>query len=338
MDVTGDFVVVWTATLPGGNRQVEARSFTSAGAPITGTMVLPAPSGATSQYEPDVAMDGMGDFGVVFTYDNPRNGIVDQNIGFLNFNLQGQNLNSHLTDVASSLLPETHASIARTDYARIPNDGRFAVAYEVGTSRGDHDIMLNQYSSGGSLVASNVIANSTDDETLPDVSLNPNGNGVVVWQDSAPLTIAVQPLSVLGAGTSTSSYSTGINVTSILARRFTRPALMQQPGPVIGIFESLKTPASKPAVAYQVGTGDAPAAFVVAYNTAGSPFSGGNVGVTEVSASNAIQANYFVGASTANPALSIGQGGNYLLTYTRFDRTSNFFVTDANIRARRGTL
>jgi hypothetical protein len=333
MDPTGDFVVVWTATLPGGSRQVEARSFNSAGAPITGTMVLPAPSGATSQYEPDVAMNGVGDFAVVFTFDNARG---DQDIGFLNFNLSGQNLNSPLTNtnVANSLLPETHASIARTP------DGRFAVAYEVATNRGDHDIILDQFSSGGGILqATNVIANSTDDETLPDVSLNPNGNGVVAWQDHAALSIAVQPVVVLGAGSgTTTSYSTGIDVSFILARRFTRPGLMQQPGPVIGIFESLKTPASKPAVAYQVGTGDQPAAFAVAYNTAGGLFNSGNVGVTEVSASNAIQASYFVGASTVNPALSIGQGGNYLLSYTRFDRTSNVFITDPNIRARRGTL
>src|SRR5262249_1515515 len=194
----------------------------------------------------------VGNFAVVFTYDNARS---DQDIGFLSFNLSGQGLNSALTNIANSLLPETHASIART------GDGRIAVAYEVATFRGDHDIILNQYSSGGGIfAATTMIANSTADETLPSVSVNNYGNGAVAWPAPRPLTIATAAQPVFGFGTS-ASFSTGIDEYSILARRFTRPGLAQPPGPVIGIFESLRSPASRPSVAYQRGTQDLPAAF-----------------------------------------------------------------------------
>jgi hypothetical protein len=322
MDSVGDFVIVWTRTLPGGDRNIEAQTYNSAGTPFNPNPFDVANS-AQAEYDPDVAVQANGDFVVVYTLDNVSG---DQDIDFQKFSLQGapQDLGPRI--VADSPQPETHASVARTP------DGRFFVAYEVGTQAGDHDIILKQFSGGGGTVqATTTVASTAADETLPSVAVNNDGNAVVAWQVHE--VVSLQP--VFGFG---SSGGPSIDLYYVQARRVPRSGLMQPPGPVINIAGSFRTQAFDPVVVLKRGTHDAPAPFAVAYDTSSGLSFSDTVGVTEVSAADTIQASYVVGAHTAGPALSIDNQGDYVLSYTRYVPIPGSFVTDTNIRARRGLL
>jgi hypothetical protein len=79
-------------------------------------------------------------------------------------------------NVASSVKDETHSSVAMT------SDGRFDIAYEYAYYSTDHDIYLSQYSSTGTPQWSVAVSFSSLQEVAPSVSVDNNGNAVVVYE------------------------------------------------------------------------------------------------------------------------------------------------------------
>lgn len=316
MTQNGYFVVVWTRTASNGNRSVEARTFNPSGTPRISTLDV-----TSAGFDADVAMDRDGNFVVVWTFVNFNS---DQDIDYSRYDIMGQPFRL-AEPVALSSQPETHPSVASAA------DGRFAIAYEVATTRGDHDIKLVQITSDGTHVTRTTVAGTTSDETSPSVSANDVANAVVAWQDHSVLTI--QP--IVGG-----SSSFRIDEYSIRARRVFRPALAQPLGNVITIASSLggKVHYTHPTVAVRRDGGDNPGAYVVAYNTSGGLSFTDGIGVTEISPNDTIRASFAISAQTADPALSIDQVGDYVLSYTRYDSTPNSLNTDPNIRKRRGVL
>ncbi len=318
MDADGDFVVVWTRTQADGTRNIRARLYDSAGSPHTDPFDA-TDVGGVQDYEPDVAMDAEGGFVVVFTWDTSGG---DQDIDFWKFDRDGQPLDLGPRTIARTPQPETRPSIARTP------DGRFAVAYQVAQSSTNRDIVLKRFSGGGGSMVMDTIAGTAADELAPSVALDDAGNAVVAWQERRSLGFQFGP--TVG---SSALYPFGNDQYEIRARRVPRPALMQPLGPVIFVTSTLRSHETEPTVALRRGGGS----FVVAYNVSSGYVPGNGIQVVEYSATDAILASHIVSARAEGPAISIDGQDNYLLSFTRYTGTSSF-VTDLNVRARRGHL
>jgi hypothetical protein len=275
----GDFVVAWTQIAQNGNTDVLAQAFNPSGNAIAG--IVPVATGTYAQTQPHVAMDAAGDFVVSYTRNTNNN---NPDIFAKLYNVNEQLLTT--VSVATSSAAETNSSVAMTP------DGRFDVAYE-SIFKFNHSIQLNQYTAQGGLTASLTIANNIGDETNPSVSVDNSGNAVVAWQGTD------------GSGS------------DILARRVSASGAL---GPVLTIFAG---DSWSPSVALKR---DGSGAFVVTYSiytpvfevvrgtSASAPPPGGSVEVSEVSAFNQIS-TVDVG-DMSNPAVSINNSGQYLLTYT----------------------
>ena len=169
MDNFGDFVVTWRQMQPGGDTNVLAQRFNSAGTPIGGN--VPVGVGTFREHDPSIAMDARGDFVVAYTRDTNNN---SPDVFAKLYNTSNQLTN--VVNVAVTSAAEDNASVAMTP------DGRFDVAWEQTFSVNDHDIFLKQFSASGSLLATRAIATSTANESLPSVSMDNSGNAVVAWQ------------------------------------------------------------------------------------------------------------------------------------------------------------
>jgi hypothetical protein len=280
----GSFVVAWTQIEAGGNTDILARAFNPSGNAVGG--IVPVATGTFAQTQPSVAIDAASDFVVSYTRNTNNN---NPDIFAKLYNANEQLLT--VVSVATTAAVETNSSVA------IAPDGRFDVAYESFINNSAHNVHLNQYTAQGVLTSSQAIEGSFVDETNPSVSVDNNGNAVVAWQQNT-----------FGS--------------DILARRVSASGAL---GPVLTVFAS---PANTndyveyPSVALKR---DGSGAFVVAYEV-NDPIieiargavaipPGSSIQVAEVSSLN--QVTNLNAGGAFNPAVSINNSGQYLLTYTK---------------------
>jgi len=169
MDSRGDFVVTWTNSLPGGNSDVEARMYNSAGNPVTN--IFAVANTGRPEHASDVAMDANGNFVVSYTFDYSSS---DQDIYAQRYSNTGQL--RQIIPVATTTHNESRSSVAMAP------DGRFDIAYQYQYSTSDDDIYLARYSATGSLLGSHAIATSGAREQAPSVAMNNFGDAVVAYQ------------------------------------------------------------------------------------------------------------------------------------------------------------
>jgi len=171
MDSRGDFVVTWTNSLPGGNSDVEARMYNSAGNPVTN--IFAVANTGRPEHASDVAMDANGNFVVSYTFDYSSS---DQDIYAQRYSNTGQL--RQIIPVATTTHNESRSSVAMAP------DGRFDIAYQYQYSTSDDDIYLARYSAAGSLLGRTPIATSVALERAPSVAMNNFGDAVVAytWQ------------------------------------------------------------------------------------------------------------------------------------------------------------
>jgi hypothetical protein len=169
MDSRGDFVVTWRQIQNGGDTNVVARRFNSAGAPVGDVVQVGA--GTFKEHDPDVAMDSAGNFVVAYVRDTNNN---NPDVFAKRYNVNNQLLT--VVSVATTPKAETHPSIAMAP------DGRFDVAWEDAFSSTDRDIRLNRYGASGNLLGSNIISFSSSDDSSPSVAMDNSANAVVAWQ------------------------------------------------------------------------------------------------------------------------------------------------------------
>jgi hypothetical protein len=282
IDNQGDFVVAWTQFAPNGNTDILAQKYGPTGNRIGGN--VPVAVGTFAQTQPSVAMDAKGDFVVAYTRNTTNN---NPDIFAKQYNVNEQLVT--VVSVATSSAVETNPSVAMTP------DGRFDVAYEIRGVNPAHDIVLNQYNALGRLTADPIIAGDGPDETNPSVSVDNFGNAVVAWTQNTPNS-------------------------DILARRVSASGAL---GPELTIFASPTNSGDYvqgPSVALKR---DGSGAFVVAYEATDPVIEiargavaiplGSSVQVSEVSSSNQVTT---VTAGDFDPAVSINNSGQYLLTYT----------------------
>ena len=165
-------MVAWTRTYGDGNTDVLAQKYTATGARLGASFTVAG--GVRPESEPDVAMDGIGNFVVSYTVD----------VGATNRDIHAQQYlwNAGVIPwrgtlvVADSLKNESRSSVARAP------DGRFVVAYQHQHSSTDDDIYARRYSAPGDLIGIQTIAAGGAHEQAPSLAVDNHGNAVVAYQ------------------------------------------------------------------------------------------------------------------------------------------------------------
>jgi hypothetical protein len=170
MDSHGNIVVTWSQTI-NGSSAVRGCMITAKGKPGAPFTVAMADL-FSSVSDSHVAANAAGGFVVTYTHQsvlpNPH---FDVEAAL--YNNAGKLVKPPI-DVATGLKSEPHSSVAMTA------SGSFDVAYERNVGKGK-DIYLARYSSLGKFIWNKPIANSSNDESEPCVSVDDSGAAVVVY-------------------------------------------------------------------------------------------------------------------------------------------------------------
>ena len=175
MDDAGGFVVVWTdISQDGASGGIFGRRYASSGGPVGGE--FQAHTFTTSlQDNSRVAMDADGDFAVVWQ----SNGQDGSGLGVF-----GQLFSSSGAPVGG----EFQVNVSTTGSQSLPGlamdaDGDFVVVWASAHADPDRDVFGRRYDSSGSPLGGEFLVNTHTPSTqfLPDVSIDADGDFVVVW-------------------------------------------------------------------------------------------------------------------------------------------------------------
>ncbi|MCP3964611.1 MAG: hypothetical protein GY719_42825 [bacterium] len=199
MDDDGDFVVVWDSQSSSGSDSssysVQGQRYASDGSAVaTEFQINTYTTGA--QRLPAVAMDGNGDFVVV--WQSPGSAGTDAS----SYSIQGQRYASDGSAVAAEFQINTYTTSAQAFPAvAMSADGHFAVVWQsfgsTGTDTDSGSIQGQRYASDGSAAGGEFQVNTftTNTQDAPAVAMDAGGNVVVVWH------------SLGSAGTDSSTFS-----------------------------------------------------------------------------------------------------------------------------------
>ena len=178
-----------------------------------------------------------------------------------------------------------------TNYETAPSvamspDGRFDIAYERQYSANDYDIFASQYDANGSLVRGNIYINfDSNIEFRPMVAMNAAGDAVVTYERLTN------------------------NDFGVYANRLSSGGVV---GRMIAVQDAVGVDEFDPTVALAPD-----GRFAVAYDT----FPDG-VHVTEIGSDDTVVATVGV-ADTSSPAIAVDSLGHFVVTYQRFNPTTN---------------
>lgn len=179
INAAGDFVVVWTsATTPGVNGDVRGQRYNSQGV-AQGAEFTAHPSTTGNQDSPDVAMDTLGNFVVVWAGAGTQDpeGIYARRFDSLGNALDAQPI---FVNLGSPNLNEAQLTPAVARNAT----GAFVVTWVTKTGAGDQgDVMMRVYNASGTPLTSELPVNTTTAgrQYAPDVAINSNGSFVITW-------------------------------------------------------------------------------------------------------------------------------------------------------------
>jgi len=183
---SGNFVVVWEDARK-GERDIYAQRYDAEGTPQGSNFVVSDVGTPASQENPSVAMDGNGNFVVV--WEDTRNGFGNYNYDFDIYaqrydaegNPQGSNFRVNDDDVGAYMQDQESPAVAMN------GSGSFIVAWVDGRSEGSNkDIYAQIYDESGIPQDSNFIVNDDAGSNkckYPTVATDENGNFVIGWQD-----------------------------------------------------------------------------------------------------------------------------------------------------------
>ncbi len=215
----GSFVVVWEDRQ--GNDAVFFRLFDSAGNPV-GNHKQANTTTAGDQSNPSIAMDGSGNFVIVWEGNGPGDseGIFAQRFDAAGNNLGGEILvntstgnaqkdaavsrnangdfvvtwddnngfharrfNTFGTPLGSQITMDSDISAGNGSVA-IAEDGSFVATWRADVPLFGKGIYVRQYDASGNPLGSQTLVNTTvsGDQTNPSISLAPTGNFVIVWE------------------------------------------------------------------------------------------------------------------------------------------------------------
>jgi hypothetical protein len=185
MDAAGNFVIVWEDDQDGNGRyEILARGFDANGTPRF-SLQEPTPVNTVSggqQLKPAVAMDGAGNFVVVWEDDQDGNG---------KYQVLGRGFDSNGNPRFSLEEPNAVNSVAsgqqrQPAVAMDPATGRFTVSWEDDQDEnGKYETLARGFDSNGGQRFADVVVNtvSTNNQVDPTVALDGAGNSFVAWED-----------------------------------------------------------------------------------------------------------------------------------------------------------
>jgi hypothetical protein len=286
MDSQGRFVVAWENRGPGGTFSVFVRYFNAAGAALTA--ITRVTTAGSNDSQPDVAASA-GSFVITWTHQVSATNadIQAERFAISNGVPQGQGIFTVIAD----------ANVEDAPNVAMAPDGRFDIVYERQWSGADWDIFASQYDGTGALVRGFFIINfDSNPEHNPSIAMDAAGNAVIAYQEF----LGIHSIIVANRLGSDGSVSTGIQVA-----------------------ENPQINALNPSVALAATGGQ----FVVAFDSALGSGTSTGVRAVEVAADNTVRgsanpptAGPFDGNS---PAVSIDGFGRYVITYGRFNPSTN---------------
>ena len=185
MDTDGDLVVVWTSTGSDGtdssSYSIQGRRFASDGSPVAGQFQVNSYT-TGEQTTPSVGMDSDGDF--VVAWRSAASGGTDTSAD----SVHGQRFASDGSPVGAQIQLNTYTTGVQTSPSvDVDASGNFVVAWmsdgSDGTDSSAYSIQGQRFASDGSTQGDQVQINTytTSLQFDPSMSVDPDGNFVVVW-------------------------------------------------------------------------------------------------------------------------------------------------------------
>jgi hypothetical protein len=181
MSPTGAFVVTWTSLNSTTAEDVYVRRFNAAGAALDPIEVQVNTFTAGNQESPHVAMDGTGNFVVVWDsqdQDGSSYGVYARRFSSAGTALSGEFLvNQYTTDLQAD---PTIAMDRAGDFVIAWNSGNLTT----GQDGSFYGIFARRYNSAGVAVSNEFQVNTytTDYQTLPVAAMDTDGDFVIAWQ------------------------------------------------------------------------------------------------------------------------------------------------------------
>ena len=174
MDGSGNFVIVW---LDGrnGNSDIYYQRYNVSGVAQGVNTKANDDAGTSAQYYPSIAMDGSGNF--VIVWEDYRDGNSD--IYYQRYDTSGaaQGVNTKANDDAGTVDQE-FPSIA------IDDNGNFVIVWMDGRNGNYYDIYYQRYNSSGAKQGVNTKANDVvAGQWYPSIAMDGSGNFVIVWME-----------------------------------------------------------------------------------------------------------------------------------------------------------
>ena len=175
IDGSGNFVITWE-DLRNGNFDIYAQQYNSAGTPQGFNFKVNSDAGTTYQYASAIAMDGSGNFFII--WQDYRNGNMD---------IYAQRYNSAGSPQGTNFKVPADAGTAAQEYPAIAMDGsgNFVITWE-DSRNGNMDIYAQRYNSAGSPQSSNFKVNTdagTAGQQFSAIAMDDSGSFVITWHD-----------------------------------------------------------------------------------------------------------------------------------------------------------
>jgi len=303
----GSSVVVWTDVLSAKDSDIKAQRFDANGNKVGAEIAVA--TGRTIQHDPQVSMDALGNFVVIWTSDWSS---TDFDIHGQRFAANGSRFGTEFT-VASSPKSEFDPGVA------MAANGDFVVTYTLQFNSTDRDVKAVQYRANGAVVRLIDVATSTRVEEQASVAAAADGRFAVAYQSDNNVYVARYTAAGVRSGLSTVAGTAAVEREADVAMDNTGNVLVvwqQQTGSswdVVGrsisttgalgsVFTVAATAAQEtlPSIAVDPSTGK----FAVAYQSQSGTTT--SVNVTEFSAARTIVRTSVVGTGLADPFLSLG--------------------------------
>ncbi len=174
MDDDGDFVVAWESD-DGSNEGIRARRYSNAGIALDASPIAVNATTSGHQERPDVAMDAVGNFVVVWDGESPSD---SKGVYGRRFSAAGAALGGDFRANTQTSDEQTEAAVAMS------GDGRFVVTWDSKNQDGSSaGVYRQEYTASGALEGTELRVNTTTngDQTNSAVAMDDNGGYVAAW-------------------------------------------------------------------------------------------------------------------------------------------------------------
>lgn len=284
----GRFAITWQTE----TTALKVRTFLPDGTPASAEQTVVSTVTPGSVIDPDIAMDGAGNFVVVWGDDSDGNGY---------FQVRGRGF---YADGSQKFATRTINSISDGQQQKpaiaMSPDGRYVVTWKDDRS-GTWDVEARGYGADDVQTIAQFKANTTlaGTQTNPDIAMDPDGRFVIVWEDDADLD---------GAHDIHARGFTATGAQAFAAMTVNKTTAQNQISPTVamdarGYWYAAWQDYDKPATGYQIMSN--------AYTPSGTRL---NSSETRINPATAVTYN-FGPPVRKTPVISAHRSGRYIVTY-----------------------